>query len=115
VKVARSSDGGATFGSPSIVDDGNPAGRVDLLLTDDGGALVTWLERTGGEAAAVRMREIRADGGMSESVSLTSGSAARASGFPRLVHGPEGTVVVAWTDVDGEAPQVRVTQLTLER
>lgn len=115
VKVAFSSDGGATFGPPQIVDDGNPAGRVDLLLLEDGATLVSWLERTGGEAAAVRMRRVPATGEMSESVSLTSASAARASGFPRLAMGSDGRVVVAWTDVDGESPQVRVTQLTFER
>jgi hypothetical protein len=36
VHVAYSLDGGATFGPPARVDDGNPAGRVDLALDATG-------------------------------------------------------------------------------
>jgi hypothetical protein len=114
VNVAFSSDGGATFGAPQVVDGGSPAGRVDILMTDEGAALVVWLERTGGEDAEVRMREVTSDG-MSESFAVTRSSAGRASGFPRMARSVDGDVVVAWTDVDGEAPRVRVTKLTLER
>ena len=31
----------ATFGAPIVVDDGNPAGRVDILMLESGEALVT--------------------------------------------------------------------------
>jgi hypothetical protein len=113
VKVAFSSDGGATFGTPSVIDGGNPAGRVDLLMMDDGSVLVSWLERTGGEDAEVRIRRVSADGTPTESVTLTGASAERASGFPRMVEASDGTVLLAWTDVIGDAPQVRVTKLEL--
>src|SRR5688572_21183066 len=43
VKVAFSADAGATFGGPVQVDDGEAAGRVDLLLLPDGSALVCWM------------------------------------------------------------------------
>ncbi len=52
-------DAGATFGAPVRIDDGGPAGRVDVVMLD-GGALVSWIERTGGDTAAVRARRVSA-------------------------------------------------------
>lgn len=111
VKVAFSNDGGATFGPPTIVDDGNPAGRVDLLFADDGAVLVSWLERTGGDGAEVRLRRLGLDGTVSESASLVGSSGARASGFPRMVSEGAGRVILAWTDLQEGVPQVRVARL----
>lgn len=115
VKVAFSSDGGATFGEPTVVDGGNPAGRVDLLMVTGGSVLVSWLERTGGEAAEVRLREVYPDGRLTESVTVAGSDAGRASGFPRMAETPDGNVLLAWTDVIGDAPLVRVTKLEVER
>jgi hypothetical protein len=111
VKVAFSHDAGATFGLPTVVDDGNPAGRVDLLLAEDGSALVTWIERTGGDAAEIRLRRVHPDGAVSEGATLSTASGERASGFPRLAEASDGSLILAWTDVSGEASRVRVEQL----
>jgi len=115
VKVAFSSDQGASFGPPAVIDDGTPAGRVDLLMLSDGSVLVTWLERTEGENAEVRMRQAYPDGAVSGSVSLTTSSAGRASGFPRVVQAADGTLHLAWTDLSGDSPQVRVSRFELEK
>ena len=114
VKVAFSSDAGAHFGAPLEVDGGNPAGRVDVLMLGEGVALVSWLERTGGEDAEIRLRRVDSAGGMSESVTLDASSAERASGFPRMIRSSEGSVLMAWTDVTGDRPHVRVARLDLE-
>ena len=111
VKVAFSDDSARRFGEPAVVDDGNPAGRVDLLMLEDGSVLVSWLERTGGEWAEVRMRHVAADGRLGESLRVSASSAERASGFPRIVRAPGGDVLVAWTDVAGEAPRIRVARV----
>jgi hypothetical protein len=115
VKVAFSADGGANFGPPTVVDDGTPAGRVDLLMLDDGSALVTWLERTEGEQAEVRLRRVHRGGTTTESLALTSSSAGRASGFPRVVQAADGWVHLAWTDLSGDSPLVRVSRFELEK
>ena len=44
VRVARSGDGGARFGSPVRVDGGAAVGRVDVALPDGGPVLVSWVE-----------------------------------------------------------------------
>jgi hypothetical protein len=110
VKVAFSGDAGATFGSPVQVDGGNPSGRVDVLLLDDESALVTWLERVGDGRAEVRARRIWSDGAAGPAITVTSSSDARASGFPRAVLAPDGTLVFAWTDVQGGASQIKVAR-----
>jgi hypothetical protein len=113
VKVAFSRDGGATFAEPLVVDDGNPVGRVDILFLDEGEALVSWLEQTGAEAAAIRVRKVGVDGPVSASGTVLESSSARASGFPRLAPAPGEGVVLAWTDVSEEASRVRVMRLNL--
>jgi hypothetical protein len=114
VKVAFSDDAAESFGRPIVVDGGNPAGRVDLVMLPDGAALVSWLERTGGEWADVRVRRVESNGRMGESVSVSPSSGERASGFPRLAAASHGTVLAAWTDVTELAPRVRVARIALE-
>jgi hypothetical protein len=112
VKVAFSGDGGGRFGEPTVVDAGNPAGRVDLLMLEDGAVLVSWLERTGGDWADVQLRHVAPDGRSGEPLSVSASSSERASGFPRIVAAPGDEVLVAWTDVAGAAPRVRTALAT---
>lgn len=96
VNVAFSSDSGATFGPPIAVDDGRPVGRVDVVLPADGSALVSWLEQAE-KGVVLRVRRVRADGTRGPAVTAADSSAARSSGFPRLVESG-GEVTIAWRD-----------------
>lgn len=109
VKVAFSTDAGATFGPPVRVDDGNPAGRVDVALLHDGSALVSWIERTGGDTAVVQVRRVAADGTADVPISIATSSAERASGFPRMVMHGKGAVF-AWTE-PGKPSAIRLARL----
>ena len=111
VKLAFSTDAGAKFGSPIRVDEGNPAGRVDVGLLADGSALVTWIERTGGENAVVRARRVAPDGALGTPITIATSSAARASGFPRMVIAGDNAMF-AWT-VPGRPSTVRVARRAL--
>ena len=110
VKVAFSSDAGATFGSPVRIDDGQPAGRVDVALLRDGSALVSWIERTGGDTAAVRVRHVTADGKPAPAITIATSSAARASGFPRMVLRGDDAIF-AWTE-PGKPSAIRLARLS---
>lgn len=110
VKVAFSSDAGATFGAPARVDAGNPEGRVDVVLLADG-ALVSWIERTGEKEAEVRVRRVGTDGRMGVPRTVAGSSAARASGFPRMVPAGED-LVFAWT-APGDSSRVRAASVPL--
>lgn len=108
VKVAFSSDAGTTFGAPIIVDEGRPAGRVAAVLLEDGSSLVSWIERTGGDTASVRVRRVREKEGAGAATTVASSTAARASGFPRMALAGE-QVYFAWT-VPGSPSTVRVAR-----
>ena len=111
VKLAFSSDAGATFRAPIRIDEGTPSGRVDTELLPDGGALVTWIERTGGDTAKVLLRRVHADGKFGPPVSIASSTAQRASGFPRMVLS-NGHAYFAFTQ-PGRPSQVRVARMRL--
>ena len=94
VKLAFSNDAGETFGAPIVIDDGNPAGRVDVLLMPDGTAVVSWLEKlaNGGEW---RIRKVRPDGTRDPAITIAPSGTARSSGFPQMVRSGN-TLVFAW-------------------
>lgn len=112
VLLTFSRDGGVTFGEPVRVDAGDPAGRVDVVMLDDGRALVSWIESRG-DGGELLVRVI-GDGGAAaergEAITVASLPASRASGFPRMARSGSN-VVLAWHDVDGA--QVRVARLTV--
>lgn len=109
VNLAFSSNAGETFDAPIRIDEGNPAGRVDVALLDNGDALVSWIERTGGDTAAIRLRRVSQKGKPSSPMTLSASSAARASGFPRMaITGRD--VMFAWT-VPGRPSTVRVARM----
>lgn len=110
VKVAFSSDAGATFGAPVRIDEGQPAGRVDVALLRDGSALVSWIERIGGDTAAVRVRRVTSDGKADAPITVGSSSAARASGFPRVIV-TGNDAIFAWTE-PGNPSAIRLARLS---
>jgi hypothetical protein len=105
VNIAFSSDAGASFGPPARIDLGNPIGRVDALMLDDGNALVTWLER-GESATHVLARRVTPGGVLSTPTTIGESSDARPSGFPRMALAGD-RVVYAWT-VPGERARIQV-------
>jgi hypothetical protein len=98
VQVAFSADAGDTFTAPLRVDDGDPVGRVDVLLIGERRALVVWLERRG-EGAELRARMVtESEGGEARTIGTTS--AQRSSGFPRMAR-RGSDIVLAWAESDG--------------
>ena len=111
VKFAYSDDAGASFGAPIRVDGGNPAGRVDVAMIEDGSALVTWVERTGGDTATVQSRRVHRNGRLGPATAVASSSAARASGFPQMaITGSD--VFFAFT-VPGTPSAIRIARAQL--
>jgi hypothetical protein len=108
VNVAFSNDAGASWGKPTRVDNGAPGGRVDAVLLDDGSALVSWIERIGGDTAAVRVRRVMPNGRSGLPITIARSSTARASGVPKMVRAG-ADVVFAWT-VPGRPSFIRVAR-----
>ena len=111
VYLARSGDGGLSFGKPIRIDEGNPVGRVDVELDDHGGAIVSWMEFAVEQRADVRVRRVGEDGVPSASRVVARTSGARASGFPRMTT-RGNDLVFAWTEA-GTPSRVRVARARL--
>lgn len=124
VQLAFSTDGGATWREPVRIDDGQPAGRVDVELDGGGRAIVSWIERVGaspapavpaprenGGRAEVRLRAVSLGGSRSGALTVASSTGARASGFPRMSRSGDH-LIVAWTE-PGPPSRVRVARATL--
>jgi hypothetical protein len=111
VKIAFSHDGGATFAAPMVLDGGNPVGRVDLAMQEDGSALVTWLEDAGDGNGEIRLRRVTATEGVSDAFTVAVSASGRGSGFPRMIQLAGGDLIVAWTDILSDRPQIRVARV----
>ncbi len=95
VLLAVSKDAGATFGEPITIDDSNPAGRVEVLLHDNGSIFVCWLATTA-SGGAIRLRQVAPDGTVGTATTIADSGTARGNGFPQMArHGEE--LVFAWT------------------
>jgi hypothetical protein len=105
--VAFSPDGGASFGKPIRADDGVSLGRVSVALTDEGSAIVSWIEYAEGRSEW-RARRVRPDGTRADSMRITAMSGDRASGYPRIARSGS-TLVFAWTSTGGQ-PGVRTAR-----
>ena len=108
VQIAFSHDGGASFGAPVRIDDGNPAGRVGLQWVN-GDAYVSWLERGTADSAFVKVRPVSRAGVAGEAVVVTASSGARSSGFPRMTRLSDG-LLFAYT-LPGRESVVKLTTL----
>ncbi len=97
VKVIFSADGGETFDEPIRIDDGDPNGRVDLVMLDENTALVSWME-----GSQIRIVSVNKNGSKGKSIVVASSSQARASGFPQLTKTKDGAMM-AWTDEESKS------------
>ena len=98
VKMAFSTDQGASFGAPVRMDDGLPMGRVGLVFTEDNEVIITWLEQTE-NAAEIRLARVNLLGEKQEELVLAEVEASRQSGFPVMtMH--DDKVYFAYTQVD---------------
>jgi glycerophosphoryl diester phosphodiesterase len=98
VKVAFSKNSGETFNAPIQIDDGNPLGRVDVVLISESEALVTWVENTDTEAE-IRAAKVSSTGKSGDSFLLTKTSTSRSSGFPVLAKSGDN-IYMSWTMAD---------------
>jgi hypothetical protein len=109
VFVAFSADGGATFGTPVRVDEGKPIGRLDVVLSDDDTALVTWLEQTPA-GAEIRARRVRRAGGTEPSIKIGDSTTSRAAGFVRMARSGHD-IYVAWTDQNAASKRIHIARI----
>jgi hypothetical protein len=105
VQMLFSDDGGATLGKLIPVSTGPALGNTSLALTDDGGAIVSWLERNAGGDARLLVREVSPAGVAGPVVQIAEGGKTP-FGYPRIFHSAAGTFVAF-----GSGGKLQTTQL----
>jgi hypothetical protein len=96
VELAFSSDAGATFGRPVLVDGAKPLGRVAVTLSENGDAIVVWAA-TEGTSPTIRLRRVSPSGRLGEAVVVAPTTHARTIGLPSLARAGD-SVAVAWVE-----------------
>lgn len=104
VRLAYSGDAGRSFSPPIEIASGKVAGRVDVVLLDDGRAVVSWLQ-DGANGTEILAQPFTRDGAAAPAVVIARTSVARSSGFPQMIRHGHG-LLFAWTET-GEVPTVR--------
>jgi hypothetical protein len=93
VRIAFSSDSGATFTKPTTVSTGHALGYTSLALEDQGNAIVSWLEQ-GAQSARVLVRAVTAAGAAGPVLEIAKGEKT-ALGYPKLIRIGNDTLI-AW-------------------
>ncbi|WP_235298768.1 hypothetical protein [Portibacter marinus] len=104
VKLAFSRDSGDQFGKAIRVDDGNPMGRVDVVMPSEKKAIVSYIERND-EGAVFKIKSIDHQGVIDHEMTISDFDASRSSGFPRMVRSSD-QLIFAWTAVDSSTTSV---------
>ncbi len=112
VKVAFSYDGGANFDLPIRVDEGDPLGRVDLVLLSNSEVLVSWMESNEDEALINIARVDENKRHEVKTVSQTKSS--RQSGFPQMVINHDN-LIMAWTVSDTISTSIKSAWISLDQ
>ena len=106
VRFALSGDGGATFDDAVDVAADRPIGRVDVVLLEDGSALISWLRGATGTAGEICIRHVDVEGQLGAEIVVAQTAAGRMSGLPQMaLRGDD--MILAWTDVVDDSTIVR--------
>ena len=105
-----SSNGGANFGKPILVSEGNSFGHVSIALDDKGGAVVSWLEEgEGGYGTRVMARALTSAGVAGPAVKIAEGGRA-AIGYPRLLRAGGETWIACGNSGTGKIQTARLLE-----
>ncbi|MCG2419666.1 hypothetical protein K8089_11590 [Aequorivita sp. F47161] len=111
VQLAFSNDKGKTFAAPIQINTYETLGRVDVVMTSENTAIVSWMENVG-EETLIQLMRVSADGTKGFPVTISKTSFERASGFPQLEIA-DNTLYAAWTMVDGKKKSIKTAAITI--
>jgi hypothetical protein len=106
------------FQRPVHIDQGTPLGRVDVstaTIQDQSGFVVTWVEKTGEDTAAIMARFVEIDGTAHQPLTVSPIDPSRSSGFPRSAVFQD-QLVLGYTKVlsNASATKIATSRLPLD-
>ena len=110
IRLAFSDDAGRSFAPPLEVAGGDVTGRVDVVLLEDGRAVVSWMQRSQ-DGAEIIARPYTNAGAAGDPVVVAATAVQRSSGFPQMVRAGDG-LLFAWTG-SGDPPRLRTVYAPL--
>jgi hypothetical protein len=108
VQLVFSVDGGATFAKPIIVNTGDALGHASTVLTDDGGAFISWIE-DGEKSSRVLARFVLAAGVAGPAV-LVAEASTQSIGYPRLLQAGKETWIAWGNSGNGRVQTARLVK-----
>ena len=111
VLLAFSDDEGETFTNPIRVDQGRPAGRMDIIQNEDGTAWVSWMERVGTKTE-LRLNLFNREGEVVLKHIIAQLSSSRRAGFPQITPSENG-LIASWTEV-GDTYSVKTQRINVQ-
>ncbi len=96
VRLARSSDGGASFGAPVEIDSDGAYGQVGVVLTD-GHAFVSWWRRAADGGSQLAVRAVARNGELGDRQIVGTTRASRPDTVPQMKRSGQRLVFV-WTE-----------------
>jgi hypothetical protein len=114
VQLRFSANSAATFGPALKLATDGALGHVDVVMLDDGSAVVSWLQADKGGRGDLVLRRVTPDGGMGPRIPVASGAPARS--VPQMAIAGEHLVLV-WTEAleDGKriaSARIPITAIT---
>jgi hypothetical protein len=103
VRMARSGDGGVTFGAAVDIDSDGAYGQVGVALAEGGEAFVSWWRRAADGGAELAVRAVARDGELGERRVVGTTRASRPDTVPQMKRAGRRLVFV-WTE-DTDAGQ----------
>ncbi len=113
IKLAISDDEGTSFNSTYEINNGNPLGRVDIEILNNGSFLISWMERNTEDRSKADFiaKQINESGNVINEYKIADMSSSRRSGFPQLT-GLGNKIIAAWTHLEENKPsEVRLAVL----
>jgi hypothetical protein len=111
VQLRFSANSAATFGPALKLATDGALGHVDVVMLDDGSAVVSWLQADKGGRGDLVLRRVTPDGGMGPRIPVASGAPARS--VPQMAIAGEHLVLV-WTEALEDGKRIASARLPID-
>ena len=111
MQLRFSTDSAATFGPALELATDGALGHVDVVMLDDGSAVVTWLQADAGGRGDLVLRRVTPDGGMGPLVPVAKGAPARS--VPQMAINDDDLVLV-WTEAQEDAKRIVSARIPID-